>query len=714
MFILKRPNFNNVRIFISDLTYNTNRVATEALPINIGFMASYCRKRFGSKVDIKLFKYHEDLEKAIEESPPDILGLSNYIWNHNLGREIFKIFTEKNPNGLRIFGGPNFPIDIPSQKSFFKDFPYFDIYIPDDGEIGFSNVIEKALECNIDEIRTNVLQSPIEGCIIKNNGGVLLYSFANTRIKKLDDIPSPYLSGMLDQFFDENLIPMIQTNRGCPFTCTFCTDGRDSVNQVNRFSKERIKEEIEYIAKHVKKNVHALLISDLNFGMLPGDLETSNEIAKIKEEYNYPHRILATTGKNQKEKIIQSIKTLGGGMSLSMSVQSLDQNVLTNIRRGNISTDHMLALMPTIKEYGLDTVAEVIVGLPGETYESNLNTIRELIQTKIDDVIQYTCLLLPGSEMGTPEQRDKWKFKSKFQILPEDFATLRNGKRVCEYGEYAIGSKDLSFDEYVDLRTVAFTLWMTNKGILYNPLIKLLRYQKIDVAELFFEMVKRRESSPKLVKDVYDSFRESTINESYDSPEEILSKIQDDEFYQKLLNEEVAINVIRYHQAVVLAKCMDEWTEYVITIVQDLLKENKKWNEEIKSQFEDLANYCRGSCHNPLGKERMKTNLEFTFKYDIKEWLKDSSDEKSLNEYIFENTRKGIFRLTEEKYQVVEDSINLFGTTFGGYYKGLKLLPQYMLYREIFYESDSGFVPKKEREKLETDLIEESGYFYSK
>ena len=227
-------------------------------------------------------------------------------------------------------------------------------------------------------------------------------------------------------------------------------------------------------------------------------------------------------------------------------------------------------------------------------------------------------------------------------------------------------------------------------------------------------MVKRRESSPKLVKDVYDSFRESTINESYDSPEEILSKIQDDEFYQKLLNEEVAINVIRYHQAVVLAKCMDEWTEYVITIVQDLLKENKKWNEEIKSQFEDLANYCRGSCHNPLGKERMKTNLEFTFKYDIKEWLKDSSDEKSLNEYIFENTRKGIFRLTEEKYQVVEDSINLFGTTFGGYYKGLKLLPQYMLYREIFYESDSGFVPKKEREKLETDLIEESGYFYSK
>jgi len=107
-----------MRIFLSDLTYNTNRVSTEALPINIGYIASYCLKRFGSKVEITLFKYHQELEKAIEKSPPDILGLSNYIWNHNLGREIFKMFTEKNPNGLRVFGGPNFPIDFPSQKKF--------------------------------------------------------------------------------------------------------------------------------------------------------------------------------------------------------------------------------------------------------------------------------------------------------------------------------------------------------------------------------------------------------------------------------------------------------------------------------------------------------------------------------------------------------------------------------------------------------------------
>ena len=227
-----------MKIFLCDLTYNTNRVAAESYPLNVAFIASYCLKKFGSKVDITLFKYHEDLEKAIEKSPPDILGLSNYSWNSNLSREMFKIFTKKNPNGLRVFGGPNFPLDLPSQEKFFDDFPYFDIYVPEDGEIGFSNIVEKALSLNTTEMKTQTLQDPIEGCIIRNLDGKLLYTFSNTRIKKLDEIPSPYSSGLLDPFFNDSaLVPMLQTNRGCPFTCTFCADGRDTVNIVNRFSK---------------------------------------------------------------------------------------------------------------------------------------------------------------------------------------------------------------------------------------------------------------------------------------------------------------------------------------------------------------------------------------------------------------------------------------------------------------------------------------------
>ena len=42
----------------------------------------------------------------------------------------------------------------------------------------------------------------------------------------------------MDKFFDGKLIPMLQTNRGCPFSCTFCTDGKADVNKVNSFGVE--------------------------------------------------------------------------------------------------------------------------------------------------------------------------------------------------------------------------------------------------------------------------------------------------------------------------------------------------------------------------------------------------------------------------------------------------------------------------------------------
>jgi radical SAM superfamily enzyme YgiQ (UPF0313 family) len=666
---------------LGDLTYNTIAVSTESLPINIGFIASYCIKQFGKRVDITLFKYINDLEKAISKSPPDILGLSNYCWCQNVSQEMFKLFTEKNPNGLRVWGGPNFPIDTPSQKKFFEKFQNFDIYVPIDGEVGFSNVIEKVLQTNSIDRKNNVLESPLDGCIIKNSEGGLLYSLGDTRIKNLDEIPSPYLTGLVDKFFDDNLIPMLQTNRGCPFSCTFCTDGREAVNMVNRFSKERTKSEINYIANHVKKNVHSMFISDLNFGMIPDDLETCKAIQEIQEKFDYPHKLLTTTGKNNKKKIIESIKSLSDSLSLSMSVQSMDDQVLKNIKRDNISKEVMLELAPVIKENNMATTAEIILGLPGETYESHLSTIRKLISAKLDDVITYTCFLLPGSEMATPEQQIKWKFKTKFRMLPMDFAKLSSGKNICEIEEVIIGSKDLNFDDYVKLRMIGFTLWMTNKGVLYTPLIKFLRQQKIDVADLFFNMVENRSQSPLPIQNVYEKFVQSTINELHDSPEEILEKIQDDSEFQNLVDEKAGFNVIRYHHTMILSECMDEWTEYVLQIAYQLLQYGGKLNDEIKKQFNDISNYCRGKCHNPLGQDRMNTNPEFTFNYDIDKWLDDILDVEPLEKFRLSKSKKINFILTDEQFKIIHDNIELFGSSTVGYTKALKMVPEKMFWR---------------------------------
>ena len=111
-----------IRIFLGDLTYNTIGMSTEVFPLNVGYIAAYCKKRFGSKVDVTLFKYIDELEESIYENPPDILAVSNYVWNHRIGLEMFDLARSHNPNVITVWGGPNFHQDLESQQSFLKNY----------------------------------------------------------------------------------------------------------------------------------------------------------------------------------------------------------------------------------------------------------------------------------------------------------------------------------------------------------------------------------------------------------------------------------------------------------------------------------------------------------------------------------------------------------------------------------------------------------------
>lgn len=674
---------NPVKIYLSNLTYDTISIATDAFPLNVGYVASYCKKKFGDKVDITLFKYIKELDKMIHESPPTILGMSNYIWNYNLGLEFFRMMREIDPNTILVFGGPNFPLDGPSQKEFMKNHQEFDIYVPVTGEIGFSNIVEKILNKGLPIIKNKILDDPIPGCISRDPTGKTHFAFENEQIKQLDDIPSPYLNGLMNKFFDGKLNPMLQTSRGCPFSCTFCTDGSDLVRQVNKFSQERISDELYYIAKRVPDTVHTLHLADLNFGMLSGDLDTCRIIKDIQENYGYPKQILATTGKNKKERIIDAIKLLNGTMSLTMSVQSMDKEVLHNIRRDNISLDHMMALAPIIKETGLLTKAEVILGLPGESYQSHIDSIRKLVLANMDDITIHTCILLHGSEMNIPEERKKWNYKTKFRLVQRDFGILSNGKKVCEYEEVIVGSNSLTFEQYIKLRLLAFVLWVNTKGIVFDPIMKFLREQNVDVFELHHNMVKRRNSVSPKISDVFKKFEKATIDELFDSPDEILSMIKNENEYKKLLEEEIGGNIVHSYHGYVLSEIISEWSRYLIDIAHDLILEKTGINDDIKNQFDEIANYTLGTSFNPLGKDRQLTNPKYTFEYDIKNWSADYEN-KPLNFFKFPTPTKFVFKFSRQQYQTVQDNLDRYGDSLSGRGLAIKSTAMKDLWRRPF------------------------------
>ena len=677
MKILKKP----LKIFLGDLIHNSVGTYTGVFPLNIGYIASNCIKNFGQDVDITLFKYVDELDKAINESPPSILGLSNYAWCHNISLEFFKLLKSINPNALTIWGGPNFPLDMNDQKIFMKKNSQVDVYVPTEGEVGFSNLVQVALSVKSEsELQNKLMEKPIDGCITRNFEGDLQYSNPLMRTSKLDTIPSPYTSGILDKFFDGKLTPMVQTNRGCPFTCTFCVDGVDAVQKVNQFSMERVKNELNYIGQNVTENVHTLHFSDLNFGMFPRDIEICDFINNVKEKYHYPTKIITTTGKNKKERIIESIKRLDGSMFISMSVQSMDEQILKNVRRQNISVDAMLSLMPSIKESGLITTSEVILGLPGETYETHLETIKKLIHANLDAIWVYTCMLLDGSEMATPHEREKWDFKTKFRILPGDFSKISNGRNVLEIEEVIVGSNSLTFEEYVELRMFAFILWSSTIGIIYDPILKFLRQNNVDKFDLLFNMMKKIEELPLGIKNVFDSFKDNTINELWDSKEELIEHYQNEKEFQKLLNGEDGMNVIQFHNFLIRKNHMDIFTEYMFKVASSLFDQKNKTDTVLIEQFDEIKNYCLGLGHNTISENRNLTNLKFNFKYDIEKWL---TSDKLLTDFKLIQPIKLEFRFDSELSKILQDELDRADSTIAQS-QALKRVPVKMQWRSAY------------------------------
>ena len=661
---------SQIRIFLADLTYNTVSLATEVFPLNIGLIASYCNEKFGDKIEITLFKYIDELDNAISENPPDILGLSNYCWNHKVGAELFGMLKKINPSAVTVWGGPNFPLDMPSQHEFMKEYHQVDSYIPVEGEVGFANIVERVLECESKEIVQNkISEKPIDGVISRDVNGNLQYSNPAARIKQLDEIPSPYISGMMDKFFDGKLIPMLQTNRGCPFSCTFCTDGRSDVNKVNFFGIERLKRELDYIESNIPESTHNLYISDLNFGMYEHDLEISRYIRELQTKSHWPKRIIASTGKNRKERVIEAIKILGGSLLLSMSVQSLDENVLTNVKRDNISTETMMSLAPVISQSNLSTFSEVIVGLPGESYQSHLNTVKSLVNAKIDFVKTFSLMLLMGSELATPRERKKWDFKTKFRVLALDFAKLSTGKKVIETEEIVVGSNTLTFDDYMSIRINSFIVWLNSKGNAFRPLIKFFRDNDLDIFQLYYNQLDRIDQSDSKVQNVIKKFTDSAQTELWDSPEEIEAYYQKDENYQKLLDGEDGTNLLNHYGSVITSECMNEWAEYTFNLANEIFR-SKNLGIEKEKEFKEIEKYCKGRLHNIMVEESLDIIPMYLFRYDIKKWLE--SDNRSLEDFLFEKPTWIEFRFSKEHHKFLKDFTNEYGNNRMGRSKFVK------------------------------------------
>ena len=217
-------------------------------PYSVGVIWSYanCDPLIAKNYQLKEFFYRkepiQDIVNRLDN--PSVFGLSSYIWNTNYNQELAIAVKNKWPQCKIIMGGANVP---DHDYSYFESRPYVDFIVHQEGEISFLAILKNLLN----ELDINSVPG-----ISFNDNGKRIHTGPGHRINDLSQIPSPYTSGMFDNILkdaQENgriMQGILETNRGCPFKCTFCDWGGTTFSKIKMFDISRVQEEIDWFAQN--------------------------------------------------------------------------------------------------------------------------------------------------------------------------------------------------------------------------------------------------------------------------------------------------------------------------------------------------------------------------------------------------------------------------------------------------------------------------------
>lgn len=295
-------------VTFADLTHTGIAIDANNTPLAVGYIAAYARQHLGPEIAPHIFKYPDVLSRYLARQAPAIACFTNYMWNERLSCAFAREIKRFAPRTVVVMGGPNYPIDAEAQFRYLERHPEIDFFADGEGEVAFVNVFLALSDVGFDASALRRAGAPIPGVHYVAEGR-FVPGPTLPRILDLDaTLPSPYTTGLLDEFFDERLTPMVQTARGCPYSCTFCHDGIALMNKTRAFSADRIDEELAYIEARVK--TPTLQLADLNWGMFPGDLRTAHRLAESRRRTGWPRNVMVATAKNQKERIVEMSRVL--------------------------------------------------------------------------------------------------------------------------------------------------------------------------------------------------------------------------------------------------------------------------------------------------------------------------------------------------------------------------------------------------------------------
>ena len=329
-----------------------------------------------------------------------------------------------------------------------------------------------------------------------------LYSFAQD-LKSLVDIekaPHPVMSPKTMQHFARPTFGTVDTSRGCPFACTFCT----IINVQGRTMRERSSEEIAELVRrnHREHGVDFYFFTDDNFARKKLWRETFEVLIRIRQE-GIPFSFAMQVDLARKPKDFVRLAAEAGCSQVFIGMESVNPENLKAGGKPQNKTEEYASIIREWHEAGVYVHAGYIIGLPFDTKEQVPRDVQYLMDEIHVDMASFFMLTpLPGSH-------DHLEMKKRGEWMDPDFnkrdsfhATIDHPHMTAEEWTEAYENAWKAFFSKENLIKI-LSRWSHNPGVYWNLFVNLIWYKNAALIEKehpmiagFFRLKDRRSRRP--------------------------------------------------------------------------------------------------------------------------------------------------------------------------------------------------------------------------
>ena len=345
--------------------------------------AVYSLKRFAGEytdaVEIAEYTINNRMEDILEDiyrRKPDAIGFSCYIWNIGMVEKLMGELHKLLPQLPVFLGGPEVTYDA---DKLLRKYPYLTGIFIGEGEATFAQVVKYYVKKNPESL--------------EDIPGLMLRSGMTPERKPLNLTDVPFLYDDMAPF--TNRIIYYETQRGCPFRCSYCLS---SIDKTVRFRDiEVVKKELAFF---LEKKVKQVKFVDRTFNC-------NHDHAMAVWQYLYEHDNGVTNfhfeiaGDILREDEIALVAKMRPGLvQFEIGVQSTNTDTLREIRRV-MDIEKLKQVVAALKAaHNVHIHLDLIAGLPYEDYDSFARSFDDVYAMEPEQLQLGFLKVLKGSYMA--------------------------------------------------------------------------------------------------------------------------------------------------------------------------------------------------------------------------------------------------------------------------------------------------------------------------